>query len=74
MPKLPVISGKDFVRVLEKIGFEQDRVKGSHIVMVRERDQLSVSVPNHGELDKGTLNSLMKSVGLSRENLMKLLK
>ncbi len=74
MPKLPIISGKDFIKVLKKIGFREEHQTGSHIILRRPEDALSVSVPNHSELDKGTLNSLMKSVGLSRENLMKLLK
>jgi predicted RNA binding protein YcfA (HicA-like mRNA interferase family) len=74
MPKLPVISGRDFIKVLKKIGFEEARQKGSHIILTRDRDQLSVSVPDHSELDRGTLNSLMKSIGLSREELIRLLR
>jgi len=74
MPKLPVVSGKDFIKVLEKIGFVQIRQMGSHIILRRSADALSVSVPNHSELHKGLLNSLMKSVGLSREELIKLLR
>ncbi|MHB1709634.1 MAG: type II toxin-antitoxin system HicA family toxin [Thermoplasmataceae archaeon] len=74
MPKLPVISGRDFIKVLNKLGFQEKRQKGSHIILIREKDQLSISVPNHKELDRGTMNSLMKSVGLSREELIKLLR
>jgi predicted RNA binding protein YcfA (HicA-like mRNA interferase family) len=74
MPRLPVISGRDFIKVLKRIGFEESRQKGSHVILTRDRDQLSVSVPDHSELDRGTLNSLMKSVGMSREDLMKLLR
>lgn len=74
MPKLPVISGKDFVKVLEKLGFRVERQTGSHIVLRRASDAMSVSVPNHGELSKGVLNTLMKSIDLGREELLKLLR
>jgi predicted RNA binding protein YcfA (HicA-like mRNA interferase family) len=74
MPKLPVISGKDFVKVLEKLGFRVERQNGSHIVLRRANDALTVSVPNHAELSMGVLNTLMKSVGLSRGELLKLLR
>ena len=74
MPKLPVISGKDFVKVLEKLGFRVERQNGSHIVLRRANDALTVSVPNHAELSMGVLNTLMKSVGMSRGELLKLLR
>lgn len=72
MPKLPVISGKDFVKVLEKLDFRVERQTGSHIILRRASDAVSVSVPNHVELSKGVLNTIMKSIGLSREELLKL--
>lgn len=74
MPRLPVISGKDFIKVLEKIGFRVEHQTGSHIILRRPEDALTVSVPNHRELDRGTLNSLMKQVRLTRIDLEKLLK
>lgn len=43
MPKLPRISGAQAIRALEKLGFEQVRQKGSHVVL--RRDQLGCVVP-----------------------------
>lgn len=74
MPKLPVISGKEFAKVLVKIGFEIRNQTGSHIILKRERDGLRVSVPNHAELDRGTLLGLMRDVKLSRSDLEMLLR
>ena len=74
MPKLPVISGQDFVKVLEKLDFRMERQNGSHIIMRRASDAISVSVPDHTELSKGVLNTLMKSIGMSRGDLIKLLR
>ena len=74
MPKLPVISGRDLAKVLTKVGFIIKSQNGSHIILKRETDGLRLSVPNHIELDKGTLNGLIKDAGLSRIELMKLLR
>jgi predicted RNA binding protein YcfA (HicA-like mRNA interferase family) len=74
MPKLPVISGRDLAKVLTKMGFIMKSQNGSHIILKRETDGLRLSVPDHKELDKGTLNGLIKDAGLSRTELMKLLK
>jgi len=67
MSKLPVISGMECVKALEKIGFLVDRQWGSHIVLVREEPRTTVSVPDHKELDRGTLRAIIRQVGLSVE-------
>jgi predicted RNA binding protein YcfA (HicA-like mRNA interferase family) len=55
MSWLPVISGVECVKALEQIGFVVDRQRGSHIILVCEDLKMMVSVPNHKELDRGTL-------------------
>jgi predicted RNA binding protein YcfA (HicA-like mRNA interferase family) len=54
---LPSISGKECIKVLEKIGFYQKRQEGSHIVMRRDEPFAQVVVPNHSEIAKGTLRA-----------------
>ncbi len=73
MKKLPVISGHKCVRVLEKIGFTIRVQEGSHIIMVCETPKIRVSVPNHKELDKGTLRSIIRRAGLTVEDFINLL-
>jgi predicted RNA binding protein YcfA (HicA-like mRNA interferase family) len=70
--KLPVISGRDLVQVLQKIGFCVIRQKGSH-VSVRKDNQKSV-IPLHDELAKGTLLGILKQSGLTKDELIDLLK
>ena len=55
---LPVISGKDVVKILCKNGFIVRRQTGSHIIIKLEKRQ--VVVPNHDEIDRGTLRSIKK--------------
>jgi len=61
MGKLRVLSGREVCRILERHGFAEVRRRGSHIVMQRrgERTTVTVPVPNHRELKRGTLLSVI---------------
>ncbi|MGB5636041.1 MAG: type II toxin-antitoxin system HicA family toxin [Waterburya sp.] len=65
MSKLPVVSGKECIKALEKVGFEIARQRGSHIVLVRENPKATVIVPNHKELDRGTLRAIIRQLDLT---------
>ncbi len=73
--KLPVLSGHDVIKILTKIGFVQKRQKGSHIILVKEfkEGRKGVVVPNHKEIDKGTLLEIIRQAGLKKEEFLKLL-
>lgn len=75
MTKLPVVSGAELVRALEKSGFHVIRQRGSHIVLQRRDAQqtLTTVIPNHKELAKGTLHTILKKVQVSPDELVKLL-
>ena len=74
--KLPVISGKEMVKILSKFGFKVLDQKESHVIMYGERDGVKRKpvVPQHPEIAKGTLLSILKQAGLRREDLEKALK
>jgi len=69
MSKLPVMSGGELVRVLETLGFRMDRRKGSHMILFRSDPPTTVTVPDHRELDRGTLRSILRQAGLSPVDL-----
>jgi predicted RNA binding protein YcfA (HicA-like mRNA interferase family) len=71
MPKLPIVSGADAVRALERLGFVITRQRGSHIVM--RRGSSGCVVPNHRELKIGTLAGLLKQAGVSTDEFIKTL-
>ena len=73
MPKLPIISGIDLVKVFEKLGYEKDHQTGSHIIL-RHKDQphRRLTIPNHPELAKGTLRAIIRQSGLTREEFLNL--
>ncbi|MDT3738903.1 MAG: type II toxin-antitoxin system HicA family toxin [Candidatus Kapabacteria bacterium] len=73
MSGIPVISGLDCVRALNKIGFNFIRQKGSHIIVRRDNPFSQITVPEHKVLDRGTLRSIIKQSGLSVDEFKNLL-
>jgi predicted RNA binding protein YcfA (HicA-like mRNA interferase family) len=65
MPPLPALSGKEVVRVFERFGWTVARQKGSHIILVQDSHVATLSVPDHKEIAKGTLRSLIRASGLT---------
>lgn len=62
---LPIISGREAVRAFERDGWVVMRQRGSHVVMVKEGVTANLSIPDHKELDRGLLRSLIRKAGLS---------
>ncbi len=73
MSKLPRISGHECIKSLEKIGFYIKRQEGSHIVLRRNQPYAQTVVPDHKELDRGTLRAIIRQVGLSVDDFIHLL-
>jgi predicted RNA binding protein YcfA (HicA-like mRNA interferase family) len=63
--RLPVISGREAVRVFEQFGWSLTRQASSHIILTRPGEIVTLSVPDHREVAKGTLRSLIRSAGLT---------
>lgn len=74
MSKLPRISGKEAIVALQRTGFNVIRQSGSHVVLKRSNPFSQLVVPDHGELDTGTLRAIIRQADLSIDNFMKLLK
>ncbi|MEM3565241.1 MAG: type II toxin-antitoxin system HicA family toxin [Candidatus Jordarchaeaceae archaeon] len=74
MSKLPSLTPKKIIKILEKRGFVLDRVKGSHHIYYHPETRKRVVVPLHKkDLPKGTLIEILKQAGISREELRNLL-
>ena len=65
MSKLPRVSGSEVVAALGKIGFYVRRQRGSHMILRRDEPFAQTTVPNHRELDSGTLRAILRQIGLS---------
>ena len=68
-----VFSGEDLIRALRRLGYYIDHQRGSHIFMHNLNENKSVIVPNHREIKKGTLNNIIKKVGITVDKLKKLI-
>ena len=73
MSKLPSISGRECIIALEKAGFSMVRQRGSHISLIRVEPFGQVVVPDHKELDRGTLRGIIRMAGLNVEEFLDLL-
>ena len=74
MNSLPVVSGREVVKALEKIGYGFDRQRGSHMIL-RQQDppHRRLTIPDHTEVAKGTLRTIIRQAGLTVEELNHLL-
>ncbi len=70
MPKLPVLSGADVCAILKRYDFMPVRQRGSHVVMQKRMDDSTVTVliPMHDEIKKGTLLSIIRQSRLARSD------
>ena len=66
-------SGSQIVKALRRIGFIVDHQKGSHIFMHNLEKNISVIIPNHKEIKKGTLNNIIKKAGITIDELKELI-
>jgi predicted RNA binding protein YcfA (HicA-like mRNA interferase family) len=71
-PALPVVSAKQTIRALAKVGFEEVSRKGSH-VKLRNESGRTVIVPDHRELARGTLASILRQAGIAVDEFLDLL-
>ncbi|MBI2887633.1 MAG: type II toxin-antitoxin system HicA family toxin [Chloroflexi bacterium] len=73
MARLPVVSATEAVRAFNRAGFLFARQHGSHIILLHQ-DGRHASVPNHREIDPGTLRSMIRNAGMTVDEFVGLLK
>lgn len=72
MPPLPVLSGKEVLAIFQKAGWELVRQKGSHMILVKPGEIVTLSEPDHKEIAKGTLRGLVRASGLTVDEFLNL--
>ena len=61
------LSGRKLVKIFKKFGYEKVSQKGSHIKMKHEKTGKTVIIPDHKELDRRTLKTILKQADISEE-------
>ena len=80
LSKLPVVSGRDLIKFLKKLGYEVVRQRGSHVRLRKETESgiHNITIPYHEEIAKGTLNAILNDISkwnnIPKEELIKRLK
>ena len=74
MSNLPSVKAKEFIKVIEKLGFYLDRHKGSHAIYKNSYGQ-RVVVPIHSgkDLKQGTLMGMIQDIGIDKKTFFELL-
>lgn len=73
MPKLSPISGRELIRILERLGFKKVHQKGSHARM-KHSDGRRTTVPLHAgeKIGVGLLLKILRDCNISRAKFEKL--
>ena len=70
MPPIPLLRPREVIKTFEKFGWQVVRQKGSHIILTKEGHIATLSVPNHPEVARGTLRSLITKAGMTVEEFI----
>lgn len=75
MPKLPVISAKNLIKILNKLNFTTIHQRGSHIKLIRKINSSKeiIVIPNHKIIRKGTLKNILRILDLKIQEFISLL-
>lgn len=73
MPPVPLLSPSDVIKAFQRLGWQMVRQKGSHIIMTKPGHLATLSIPNHSEVARGTLRSLIAKAGLTIEQFLEVL-
>jgi len=72
MLQLPLLSGREIVKVFERLGYRVDRQRGSHIRLLCERRR-PVTVPDYSEVDRSLLRKIIRDAELSPSEFLALM-
>jgi predicted RNA binding protein YcfA (HicA-like mRNA interferase family) len=70
MPQIPLLKPKEVIKIFEKFGWAIAMQKGSHIIMTKSGNISTLSIPNHKQVARGTLKSLIIKSGLGIDEFL----
>ena len=74
MLPVPLLRPHQVVRAFESFGWQVARQRGSHIIMTKDGHIATLSIPNHQQVARGTLRSLIQKSGLTIEQFVEAMK
>ena len=75
MSKVPILSGREIIKILTQTGFVEVRQKGSHVILKKQSlaGHIGCVVPLHKQVAIGTLRGILKQANLSQEEFILLM-
>ncbi|AFY31342.1 type II toxin-antitoxin system HicA family toxin [Calothrix sp. PCC 7507] len=73
MAAIPILKPSEVIKTFEKLGWEVARQRGSHIILTKEGHPATLSIPNHSEVARGTLRSLIAKAGITLDEFLQAL-
>ncbi|MEO8166607.1 MAG: type II toxin-antitoxin system HicA family toxin [bacterium] len=70
MPPVPLLRPAEVIKTFERLGWSVVRQRGSHIILTKPGHIATLSVPNHPNVARGTLRSLISKAGLPIEEFL----
>lgn len=70
MPPVPLLRPRDVVRAFERLGWQVERQKGSHIILTKPGHAATLSIPDHLQVARGTLRALIAKAGLTVDEFL----
>lgn len=70
MPVVPLLRPREVVRAFANLGWTVARQRGSHIVLTKPGSPVTLSVPDHPQVARGTLRALIAKAGLTLEEFL----
>ncbi|MBV9300867.1 MAG: type II toxin-antitoxin system HicA family toxin [Acidobacteriaceae bacterium] len=70
MPVLPVLRPREVIRGFEILGWKVARQRGSHIILIKPGALVTLSIPDHPEVARGTLRALIAKAGVTVEEFL----
>lgn len=75
MSKLPILTGLELVKILEKVGFKNVRQKGSHVFLKHQDNRITIIPVHKGkDIDRSLLRKILRDIKISPDNLKDILK
>lgn len=74
MPAVPLLRPRDVVLAFERLGWQVVRQRGSHIVMTKRGAVVTLCIPDHTQVARGTLRALIGKAGLTVEDFLSALR
>ncbi len=73
MSRLPIADGKKHIKAFKKLGWQLDRIKGSHYILAKKGCEAILSIPVHGSkpLDTGLLKGLLRDAEINVEEYLR---